>query len=125
MPIGLQPIDPRLAQALPLVRAYMEAQGHQQKDVVFATGLTQPQVSKVLAGERRRVTETVRVICQYAGIDIDTASGAGPEGLPLSQTARRLLEDNPATAAVVARVVDVLVPALLKPPGTPTAKESP
>jgi transcriptional regulator with XRE-family HTH domain len=104
----------------------MVSQGHLQKDVVSATGLTQPQVSKVLAGERRRITDTVRTICQYAGFDVDAAYEPGPEGLPLSQTARRLLEDNPAAAAVVARIVDVLIPALLNPTGAaPTAKEPP
>lgn len=104
----------------------MDARGHQQKDVVSATGLTQPQVSKVLSGERRRVTATVRAICQYAGIDLDAACDFGPDCLPLSQSARRLLEDNPAAAAVVAHIVDVLVPALLNPLGAASrAKESP
>lgn len=126
MPTRPQPVDPRLPPALRRVRAAMDARGHVQKDVVSATGLTQPQVSKVLAGERRRITDTVRAICQYADFDIDAAYEPGPEGLPLSQTARRLLEDNPAAAAVVARIVDVLVPALLPSPGTaPNAKESP
>lgn len=94
----------------------------------MATGLTQPQVSKVLCGDRRRITKTVQAICQYAGYDIDAAYEPGLEGLPLSQTARRLLEDNPAAAAVVARVVDVLLPALLAVqavPPSPIAKEMP
>jgi transcriptional regulator with XRE-family HTH domain len=106
----------------------MDEHGHQQKDVIKATGLTQPQVSKVLSGERRRITTTVRAICQYAGFDVDAAYAPDAEGLPLSQSARRLLEDNPAAAAVVARIVDVLLPALLNPPGAvppPIAKETP
>lgn len=126
MPVGKQPVDPRIVEALPRVRAYMKRNKHRQKDVVRLTRLAQPQVSKFLAGERRRVTEAVRAIFQYAEIDLDSESAAPGLPLPLSQSARQVLEDNPRAAALVARLIDAMVPVLsnLSEPA-PVPKESP
>lgn len=112
MPIGKQPVDPRIVAALPLIRAYMKRKNHRQKDVVRLTKLSQPQVSKFLAGERHRVTNDVLAIFQYAEIDAGSASPHTETVLPLSQSARQVLEDNPRAAALVARLIDAMVPVL-------------
>lgn len=112
MPIGKQPVDPRIVEALPRIRAYMKRNNHRQKDVVRLTKLSQPQVSKFLAGERHRVTEAVLVIFQYAGIDFDSESSKLGSPLPLSQSARQVLVDNPRAAALAARLIEAMVPVL-------------
>lgn len=112
MPIGRQPPDPRVVEALPRIHAYMKWHNHQQKDVVRLTGLTQPQVSKFLAGERRRVTNVARLICRYAGIELEMASGTPTVSIALSQSARRLLDDNPHAAELMARLIEAMVPVL-------------
>ncbi len=106
-------MDPRIAAALPRVRAYMDARNHQQKDVVELSKQSQSQVSKFLAGKRRRVTPPVRAICQYAEIDLDAEWEHLQDSWPLSQTARRVLVDNPRGAELLVRVIDALVPVLL------------
>jgi predicted XRE-type DNA-binding protein len=112
MPVGKQPIDPRIVAALPHIRAYMKRNNHRQKDVIRLTNLSQPQVSKFLAGERHRVTSAVLAIFQYAGIDVGSASPCPEAVLPLSQSARQVLEDNPRAAALVARLIEAMVPVL-------------
>ena len=126
MPVGKQPVDPRIVEALPRVRAHMKRHKHQQKDVMRLTRLSQPQVSKFLAGQRHRVTKDVLAIFQYAEIDIDSEFAAGDLPLPLSQSVRQILEDNPRAAALVARLIEAMVPVLsnlLEP--APTPKEGP
>ncbi len=104
----------------------MKRHKHQQKDVMRLTRLSQPQVSKFLAGQRHRVTKDVLAIFQYAEIDIDSEFAAGDLPLPLSQSVRQILEDNPRAAAMVARLIEAMVPVLsnlLEP--APTPKEGP
>lgn len=90
----------------------MERNKHRQKDVVQLTKLSQPQVSKFLAGQRRRVTKDVLTIFQYACIDFDLESAEPSLPLLLSQSARQVLEENPYAAALVARLIEVMVPVL-------------
>jgi hypothetical protein len=127
MPVGRQPTDPRLLAAVPQVLAYMAMQGHQQKDVMRLSKQSQPQVSKFLSGQRRRVTTAVRQICRYAGIDLELASVRTEPTLPLSQSARQVLEDNPRAAEAVARVIEALVPVLaqLYEATPPASQEAP
>lgn len=128
MPSIPRPTDPRIAAVLPRVLAYMEAHNHRQCDVVRLTGQSQPQVSKFLTGRRRRATSAVYAICQYAGIELDRESPSTMGALPLSQSARRLLKDNPQAAVIVTLVVESLVPALssrLRDTASRPPKESP
>ena len=105
-------MDPQIAEALPRIRAYMKRNNHRQKDVVLLTKVSQPQVSKVLAGARYRVTDDVLAIFQYAGIQSEPESTALRLPLPLSQSARQVLEDNPRAAALVVRLVEAMLPIL-------------
>lgn len=124
MPVGKQPVDPRILEALPRVRAYMKRHNHRQKDVMRLTELSQPQVSKFLSGQRQRVTKDVRAIFQYAGIDVESESAA--MALPLSQSVRQVLEDNPRAAALVARLIEAMVPVLSSlPEPAPAPQEGP
>jgi transcriptional regulator with XRE-family HTH domain len=90
----------------------MKRNNHRQKDVAKLTHVSQPQISKLLAGSRHRVTADVLAIFQYAGIDTKTASARPALPLPLSQSARQVLEDNPRAAALVARLVEAMMPVL-------------
>jgi hypothetical protein len=101
----------------------MEAHDHQQKDVIRLTKLPQPQVSKFLGGQRRRLTPAVRALCQYAGFDLEPASASPALPLALSQPARQVLEDNPRAAAMAARVIEALMPVLERLANTPLAPE--
>jgi hypothetical protein len=104
----------------------MERNGHRQKDVVRLTKLSQPQVSKFLAGERRRVTKAVLALFQYAKITFDSESAVSSATLPLSQSVRRVLEHNPHVAELVARLIEAMVPVLSKVSKSPSAsKERP
>lgn len=90
----------------------MATNGHTQKDIVAKSRQSQSQVSKFLGGKRQRVTEPIRQICQYAGIDIDAESAMPHEAMVLSPTVRQALVDNPRGAEILARVIHALVPVL-------------
>ena len=124
MPTGKQPIDPKIVEALPRIRAYMKRNKHRQLDVVRLTNLSQPQVSKFLAGERHRITPAVLAIFQYAEIESESASDVSGPLLALSQTTRQTLEDNPRAAALVTRLIEAMVPVLSNlPEPAPAPKE--
>lgn len=106
----------------------MLAHGHTQPDVARLTGQPQSQVSRLLAGKRARVTDSVREICQYANIDLEAALPASVHERRLSHAVRQVLVDNPHGAAVLARVIEALAPtlALLRdPPAIRADKEHP
>lgn len=90
----------------------MLANRHTQPDVAKITGQPQSQISRLLAGKRARVTDAVRDICQYAGIDLEAALPASAHERDLSHAVRQVLEDNPQGAAVLTRVIEALAPAL-------------
>jgi transcriptional regulator with XRE-family HTH domain len=128
MPKGKQHTDPRILAAIPQIRAYMQAQGHAQPKVAELSGQAQSQVSRLLTGQRSRVTPAIRAICQYANVDIDSAPAPSASELRLSQAVRQLVVDNPRGEAVLARLIEVLGPALAlmrDPPATSAAKEHP
>lgn len=86
------------------------------------TGLSQSQVSKFLAGQRRRLTRDVRAIFQYADIDIESESSTVT--LSLSQSVRQAMEENPRVVALVARLIEAMVPVLSSlPEPAPATKE--
>lgn len=128
MPHGKQPIDPRILDAIPRIKAHMLAAGHNQPDVARATGQPQSQISRLLAGKRARVTDAVRKICRYANIDLEATLPASAQERRLSQAVRQVLVDNPHGAGVLARIIEALAPtlALLRdPPAIRADKEHP
>lgn len=128
MPRGKQPIDPRILDAIPRIKAHMLAHGHTQPDVERLTGQPQSQISRLLAGKRTRVTDPVREICKYANIDLEAVLPISAHERRLSYAVGQVIMDNPCGAAVLARVIEALAPtlALLRdPPAMRADKEHP
>lgn len=90
----------------------MAALGHTQPDVSKLTGVSQGEVSRILAGHRKKVTGPVLALCKYAEFDAD--SGPQPDGaeLRLSQAVRGAIGDNPAAAQALTRILEALAPVL-------------
>lgn len=95
----------RLPEAL---RGRMHAQKHTQSDVCAATGVPQPQISKVLKGQRKRLTASMRALCLYA--DLDVAQEQPPALGELAQLLQTLVDGNPAVANCVKGVLQSLAP---------------
>lgn len=80
MPKGPIQTDPRMAWLPAALDARMKAFGHKQGDVERLTGVPQPQISKVLKGTRKRLTEPMEALCRYAetgeGVSADTRISA-------------------------------------------------
>jgi hypothetical protein len=87
------------------------------------TGVSQSNISRLLAGERKRVTGCVKKLCQYAGVDAETDAPAGDAQRRLSQALSRAIGDNPQAALALASVIESLAPLLrsYKPASVPGA----
>lgn len=94
------------------LRAAMERNGHSQPDVSKVTGVSQSNISRLLGGQRKRVTESVRRLCQYAGIDAKGAALEPDAQRRLSQAVREAIGDNPHAALALASVIESLAPLL-------------
>lgn len=94
------------------VRTQMRRKNHAQQAVSSLTGVTQSQISRVLSGQRKRVTPAVILLCQYAEFEIERLPAALAAERQLSQVLRGAIGDNVAAAAVVARVLEALAPVL-------------
>ena len=112
MPRPPSSIDSQLARAIPLIAKAMADRGHRQEDVSKLTGIPQYQISKILGGKRRRFSNAVERLCQYAEIDGAAVAPEAPELDRLSRTVRRVIGDNPRRAALLTRVLEALAPAL-------------
>lgn len=89
----------------------MKQLGHVQDDVFKATGVPQPQISRALAGRRKRLTEPMRALCRYACIDVeDSATQASSDDLV--QLVRDLAGDSPAAASALRGVLSSIAPLL-------------
>jgi transcriptional regulator with XRE-family HTH domain len=106
MPNKPSAIDPVMAQLPAALKARMKEKGHVQEDVERITGIPQPQISKVLKGCRKRLTEPMRLLCRYACLEIEEA---GPDTLELSQLLQRVVESSPAAADCVRTILQSLV----------------
>jgi transcription termination factor NusB len=89
----------------------MKTLGHTQDDVFVATGVPQPQISRALAGRRKRLTKPMRALCRYACIEIK-------EGTPpatsdeLVELVRELAGDSAAAASALHGVLSSIAPLL-------------
>lgn len=95
----------RLPEAL---RRRMRAEQHTQMDVSSLTGVPQSQISKALNGRRKRLTQPMIALCQYAGLE--TTSNHPPALAELTQILQMLVEGNPAAAACIKDVLQGLAP---------------
>jgi transcriptional regulator with XRE-family HTH domain len=90
----------------------METRGENQPQVSKATGVSQSEVSRILAGERRKVTDHVRALCKYAGIDVDADTEISHVQQRLSQAVRGAIGDNAMAAQALTRILEALTPVL-------------
>lgn len=122
MPKGKQPIDSRILEAIPRIRAVMVAQGHRQQDVEKITNVPQYQISRILKGKRARMSPAIEALCRYANIEIDTVRPASSAEQRVSRAVRQALADNPHGAEVLARIIEALTPALALLRDAPAAR---
>lgn len=91
----------------------MKQLSHTQDDVYRATGVPQPQISRALAGRRKRLTEPMRALCRYACIEIEDSSAQA-----LSDDLVRLVQDlaggSPAAASALHGVLSSIAPLIRK-----------
>jgi hypothetical protein len=91
----------------------MEQLGHVQSDVSKATGVPQPQISRALAGRRKRLTEPMRALCRYAGIDVEDGSKQALS-IDLVRLVQDLAGDSPAAATALHGVLSSIAPLIRK-----------
>jgi predicted XRE-type DNA-binding protein len=105
MPKRASTVHPLMAQLPDALRARMKAKNHEQKDVKRITGVPQPVISKVLAGQRKRATRPMLELCRYAGLDYHSPSQVARLATLLVVTT----EAHPAAAEHVERILERLV----------------
>jgi hypothetical protein len=91
----------------------MKQLGHIQDDVSKATGVPQPQISRALAGRRKRLTEPMRALCRYAGIDVEDSSTKALSN-DLVRLVQDLAGDSPAAASALHGVLSSIAPLIRK-----------
>jgi transcriptional regulator with XRE-family HTH domain len=64
----------RRYKSLPQLRKWMDDRGLTQHELAEMLGITQPQVSKYLSGRRSPSLETIVVLANITGIDIEKLS---------------------------------------------------
>lgn len=95
-----------MAQLPTALRARMEANGHIQKDVEAATGVPQSQISRALNGRRKRPTEPMMKLCQYAELDAGDVNGASL--VELNGLLQRVVTSGPIATECAKRVLEGL-----------------
>lgn len=97
--------------ALPVaLRARMDSLGHRQNDVVAHTGVPQPQVSRALNGERKRLTPAMQKLCQYAEIEKSLPTAASETTEEVAALLQHLIGDSASAAAHMKAVLRSLAP---------------
>ncbi len=105
MPNKPAKVDPLMARLPAALRERMQANNHTQKDVEKATAVPQPQISKALKGLRKRPTEPMLKLCQYASI---AAPIDAPSAAELSDLLQKVVASSPATAECVRGILESL-----------------
>lgn len=95
-----------MAQLPVALRARMDANGHVQKDVEKATGVPQPQISRVLNGQRKRPTEAMKKLCRYAELEME--GGNATSLVELTGLLQRIVAGGPAAMTCAKRVLESL-----------------
>lgn len=112
MPNRAHITDPRLGPARAGVIAFLANRSMKQEQLAYALGIKQSQVSRFLSGQRKRITPTIQRICQYADVELSSASVVSPAHERVSQTMRRVLGDNRHAADLLAQIVEAVAPLL-------------
>ncbi len=113
MPNRKAPVHSWMAQLPAALRARMDVEGHTQKDVEDATGVPQPQISRVLNGRRKRPTDAMRKLCLYA--DLKTTGEALSGSAELSGLLQQVIAGGPQATACVTGILKSLMPLLENP----------
>lgn len=106
MPNKSGPIHPWMTRLPGALRARMDSNGHTQKDVEVATGVPQPQISRVLNGQRKRPTEAMLKLCRYA--ELKTGEESATSWVELTELLQRLVAGGPAATACAKGVLESL-----------------
>lgn len=88
------------------LRARMDVNGHTQKDVEAATGVPQPQISRVLNGQRKRPTEAMKRLCLYA--ELEAREESATSLVELTELLQRVVAGGPAVTACAKGVLESL-----------------
>jgi transcriptional regulator with XRE-family HTH domain len=97
--------------ALPAaLRARMDSLGHHQSDVSERTGVPQPQISRALNGERKRLTPAMRELCRYAELGEGLPLSAGETTEEVTALLQHLIGDSAPAAAHMKSVLRSLAP---------------
>lgn len=112
MPNRRHPSDPRIDPIREAVERQMKRHGHSQPRVSELTGVSQSNISRLLSGQRKRVTSPVRALCQYAEFDPNSTAQFAEVERRLSQVLRGAIGDNAAAAAALTKILEALAPVL-------------
>ena len=112
MPILKYQGDTRLPAIIAATRRKMRERGDTQSDIAQHIGVTQGEISKILSGQRRRLTKPIIKLCQYANYDVATDSDDGGYLGPLSQVLREAIDDNPDAEEALVHILHALLPLL-------------
>ncbi len=104
--------DLRMGEIQSALRVAMGRNQHSQPDVAKVTCVSQSNISRLLAGQRKRVTPSVRKLCQYAGLDAETGQPEVDAHRRLSQALSGAIGNNPHAALTLASVIESLAPLL-------------
>lgn len=110
MPIRVRQIDPRMARLPEALRERMRTLGHVQTDVSAATGVPQPQISRALAGARKRPTPPMLELCRYADVEPPDSQGHVRAIEVLVQQLMASVGNKPGAAQTVRGVLENLIP---------------
>ena len=104
----------------------MARNGHSQKNVADIARTNQSEISRVLRGERKRLTATVQRLCQYAKYEITDSPRLSEAELRLSQVLREAVGNNSAAAIALTRIIESVTPLLhaLKAAQSPPSEAS-
>lgn len=113
MPVKKEKPHSLLRQLPNALRARMEVDGVSQIQLAKRLSVGQPQISRALAGRRKRLTEPMQKLCLYAGL-ITEAQSAAERHDKLNTLVRDLVGDSAPAAKLVEGVMLSLVPIVEK-----------
>ncbi len=94
-----------IAVSLDQLRRLIESRLTSQTEVAQATGVDQSQISRILAGQARRVTSNVITLCKYAN-SFDASRRNDPSRNPILMSALHTVWDGSAQhAEAIAAVI--------------------
>jgi len=111
MPVKTQHQHTLLRQLPAALSARMKADGLTQERLSQLLSIGQPQISRALAGRRKRLTEPMRALCRYANLMTEDQS-ANDMQAKLNALVQDLVGDSPPAAKMVENVLLSLAPAL-------------